>query len=596
MTGNLYSTKAIHLYGADAYITLGLTKDGTSKCYIQTEGTSDGDLTAGFGFSWNKSLIIDQSGNITLPAGLKLPTSSNGTTLGLGSAGQVIKSNGTTVYWANDNNTTYSAATASAAGLMSAADKSKLDAITASADAIAFTRTRTSGDKIGTLSINGDTTDLYSIAYTASKGIKLNGVNFEHTNSITAKTAYATSSTSLTPGYGGSFTVYEPKYDAYGHITGVQSISVAMPGAQSIPSLSGGSAASADTSVVGGVTVSGHAVTVGKKTLTAGDNVTITGDKTSITISSTDTDTHWTTSLYATSASGTKNAATANGATYLRLFDNSTARSSINIKGSGSVSVASNDAGVITISGTDTDTTYSAGTGLALSGTTFNHSNSITAKTTYNQSTASPGYGGTFKITEPKYDAQGHITGVQVATITMPAAQTIPSLSGGDAASADASVVGGVTVNGHTITIGKKTLTAGDNVTITGDASSITISSKDTNTHYKTYLYATGASGKANAATSNGNTYLRIFDNTTARSSINVKGTGSVSVSSDANGVITIAGTDTDTTYTASDGITLNGTVFKHSNAITAKTTYNQNTASPGYGGTFKITEPKYDA
>lgn len=78
--------------------------------------------------------------------------------------------------------------------------------------------------------------------------------------------------------------------------------------------------------------------------------------------------------------------------------------------------------------GADNNTTYSAGTGLSLSGTTFNHSNSITAKTSYAQSaTKSPGYAGTFNVYEPKYDAQGHITGVQAETITMPSAQTIPT-------------------------------------------------------------------------------------------------------------------------------------------------------------------------
>lgn len=82
----------------------------------------------------------------------------------------------------------------------------------------------------------------------------------------------------------------------------------------------------------------------------------------------------------------------------------------------------------ITIAGiSHENTTYSAGTGLAMDGTTINHSNSVTAKTTYNQATAAPGYGGTFKVTEPKYDAQGHVTGTQVATITMPSAQTIPT-------------------------------------------------------------------------------------------------------------------------------------------------------------------------
>ena len=57
--------------------------------------------------------------------------------------------------------TTYGAATTSAAGLMSAADKSKLDGITASADTVSFTQTLTSGTKVGTITINGTNTDLY---------------------------------------------------------------------------------------------------------------------------------------------------------------------------------------------------------------------------------------------------------------------------------------------------------------------------------------------------------------------------------------------------------------------------------------------------
>lgn len=57
---------------------------------------------------------------------------------------------------------------------------------------------------------------------------------------------------------------------------------------------------------------------------------------------------------------------------------------------------------------------------------------------------------------------------------------TFPTLSGGSAAGADATVVGGVTVSGHTVTVGKKTLTAGSNVTITGAADKITIAATDT--------------------------------------------------------------------------------------------------------------------
>jgi len=57
--------------------------------------------------------------------------------------------------------TTYSAATTSAAGLMSAADKTKLNGIAAGADAVAFSRSLTSGTKVGTLTINSTTYDIY---------------------------------------------------------------------------------------------------------------------------------------------------------------------------------------------------------------------------------------------------------------------------------------------------------------------------------------------------------------------------------------------------------------------------------------------------
>lgn len=61
-----------------------------------------------------------------------------------------------------DTNTTYSNATTSAAGLMSASDKTKLDGITASADSVSFSRSLTSGTKVGTITINGTGTDLYA--------------------------------------------------------------------------------------------------------------------------------------------------------------------------------------------------------------------------------------------------------------------------------------------------------------------------------------------------------------------------------------------------------------------------------------------------
>ena len=67
------------------------------------------------------------------------------------------------------------------------------------------------------------------------------------------------------------------------------------------------------------------------------------------------------------------------------------------------------------------DTTYGAGTGLSLSGTTFNHKNSITAGTAKGDNNKTLTFGGTFTIPTVTYDTEGHITGKGTTTMTMPA-------------------------------------------------------------------------------------------------------------------------------------------------------------------------------
>lgn len=52
-------------------------------------------------------------------------------------------------------------------GLMSAADKTKLDGITDSADSVSVTQNLTSGTKVGTITVNGTGTDLYAPAASA---------------------------------------------------------------------------------------------------------------------------------------------------------------------------------------------------------------------------------------------------------------------------------------------------------------------------------------------------------------------------------------------------------------------------------------------
>lgn len=76
----------------------------------------------------------------------------------------------------------------------------------------------------------------------------------------------------------------------------------------------------------------------------------------------------------------------------------------------------------------------------------------------------------------------------------------------------------------------------------------------NTNTHYTANLVTNSAStGKTNAAaTSNGSVYLNLVENDTVRNSHQIIGDGTVTVTSDANGKITITGQDyTHPTYTA---------------------------------------------
>ena len=65
-----------------------------------------------------------------------------------------------------------------------------------------------------------------------------------------------------------------------------------------------------------------------------------------------------------------------------------------------------------------------------------------------------------------------------------------------------------------------------------------------TDTHYTTHLYvgakSSNNSNASNAATTNGNTYLKLFDNSTLRHQYNIKGTGNTTVTSDSSGTITI--------------------------------------------------------
>lgn len=116
--------------------------------------------------SWSSWTEIGAGGITSIPqasssalGGIKIGYSDNGRNYAveLDSSGKAYVN----VPW-TDTNTTYNVATTSANGLMSSSDKSKLDGIQAGADAVSFSRSLSSGTKIGTININGVDTNIYA--------------------------------------------------------------------------------------------------------------------------------------------------------------------------------------------------------------------------------------------------------------------------------------------------------------------------------------------------------------------------------------------------------------------------------------------------
>jgi hypothetical protein len=116
--------------------------------------------------SWSSWTEIGAGGITSIPqasssalGGIKIGYSDNGRNYAveLDSSGKAYVN----VPW-TDTNTIYNVATTSANGLMSSSDKSKLDGIRAGADAVSFSRSLSSGTKIGTININGVNTDIYA--------------------------------------------------------------------------------------------------------------------------------------------------------------------------------------------------------------------------------------------------------------------------------------------------------------------------------------------------------------------------------------------------------------------------------------------------
>lgn len=118
--------------------------------------------------SWSSWTEIGAGGITSIPqasssalGGIKIGYSDNGRNYAveLDSSGKAYVN----VPW-TDTNTTYNVATTSANGLMSSSDKFKLNGIQAGADSVSFSRSLSSGTRIGTININGVNTNIYAPA------------------------------------------------------------------------------------------------------------------------------------------------------------------------------------------------------------------------------------------------------------------------------------------------------------------------------------------------------------------------------------------------------------------------------------------------
>lgn len=237
-----------------------------------------------------------------------------------------INGTGTDLYCEKNTDTTYSNATTSAAGLMSKDDKSKLDGITASADSVAFSRSLSAGTKIGTITINGTATDLYCETNTNTTYSDMTGA----TSSAAGKHGLVPAPAAGKQGQylRGDGTWATPTNTTY---------SVATTSANGLMS-------STDKSKLDGIASGANKTTVDS-------------------------------ALSSTSTNPVQNM-------------------------------------VINTALAGKQATMSAGTGIAFDGTTINHSNSITAKTSY--------VGSATAVPRIQYDAQGHITACTTATIYPP--------------------------------------------------------------------------------------------------------------------------------------------------------------------------------
>ena len=355
--------------------------------------------------------------------------------------------------------TTYSNATTSASGLMSASDKSKLDGVASGAE---VNQNAFSNITVGSTTVSADSkTDTLTLVAGSNVTLTPDATNDKIT--IAAKDTTYSNATISTAGL--MSTSDKSKLD------GVASGAEVNQNAFS-------------NVVIGDATIAADAKT-DTLTLVAGSNVTLTADATNdkITIAAKDT---------------TYGAATSSTLGLVKTGSNIT-------NSSGTISITKdNVTNALGYTPPTTNTTYGVATTSA---------NGLMSSTDKSKLDGIAANANNYSLPDATSSVKG---GVKVGS--------------------------NITVSSGTISLTKANVTS---------ALGYTPPTTDTNTHYTTHAkVGASATATANAAASNGNVYLNILDDSTVRDSHLIKGAGATTVTSDANGVITISSTDTDTKYT----------------------------------------------
>lgn len=396
----------------------------------------------------------------------------------------------------------------------------------------------------------------------AGSGISISGTTINHSNSVTAETS----------GKGSATSVPIIKYDGQGHITSVSTATI-------YPPTSVGTAGQyweSDGSGVGAWVTKDTAPTKDStKAVTSGGVYTALSGKAASSHTHDDryyTETEMNTKLSAKADASALSAKqdTVTGAATTITADDLTADRALISNNDGKVAVSAVTStelgyldGVTSAIQTQINgkqATMSAGSGISLSGATINHSNSVTAKTSY--------VGSATAVPLIKYDAQGHITGTSTATI-------YPPTSAGTAGQIWQSDGNGVgtwqTLDTAPTANSTKAVTSGGVKTALDAKAGTSVATTSANG-----LMSSGDKSKLDGIATGAN-------KTTVDSALSSTSTNPVQ-----NKVVNSALAGKQATMSAGTGISLSGATINHSNSVTAATSY--------VGSATKVPMIKYDA